>query len=234
MRKRQSTYFSDWSVQGTDGSVGVGVQLPVGAKVQNPVVRGGKYLCADFVEECMQRRSVLGMLGLGLTGGVAGCSSAQSRPSVELDSTVGITHPATESYIVDGLAANGDNRVFTQVTGDAAPELVGPDATHPVNNRLRGRGHEDQFHLIVQLRSTPDAPLVLWPMRHREVPDRVELRDDSTLVAQVDVYSDIHRNERIHGELPEAEELVHTSVWSLTPTIDPLPEDVRLQLATRD
>ena len=176
----------------------------------------------------MQRRSLIGTTALALGVGLAGCSRLGTRPEVRMGSGSGTLHPADERYIANGLQPDGDDRVFSAIAPDEAPELVGPDAENPIADRLRNSGVDDQFHVIVQLRSTPNAPMSLWPIAG----SAFEWHGRSTL--HVDVEVQPWGSDRIDEEHRSAKELVYMGVWDLTPAPDDLPKDLVLELATRE
>lgn len=171
------------------------------------------------------RRRFLTALGLGGLAPIAGCSSGRS--TVRMESGMGVLHPADERYIAHGLQPEGPASVFARVVPDQAPEYVGPAASYQFRDILMNPGL-DAFHVILQIRSTPDAPIELML-------DDVRWRNRQTLVCSVTVapwgplsrIDDRERRERLRS----AEELVYTSVWSLTPSPKQLPEDVELSLA---
>lgn len=177
----------------------------------------------------MQRRSLLRTTALTLGAGLAGCSRLGQRPEVRMDSGRATLHPATELYIANGLQPDGDDRVFSTITPDESPELVGPDAENSIADRLRNPGIDDQFHVVVQLRSTPAAPMSIWPVAG----GAFGWRDRSTLHVDVEVEPWGSPDRIDDEELRSAEELVYTGVWDLTPAPDTLPEDLVLELATR-
>jgi hypothetical protein len=142
-------------------------------------------------------------------------------------------HPATDRYLANGLQPDGDDRLLVAAIPDEAPGRVGPDANDAIADVLRNPG-TDQFHVLVQLRSTPDAPMELWPT----VGDPFEWTDQSTLRATVDVepWGSLDRiDENAERErLATADELVWTAVWTLAPAIENPPDDVELVLQSRN
>lgn len=181
----------------------------------------------------MQRRSLLGTAALALGTGLAGCSRLGARPEVRAHSGRGTLHPADELYIAHGLQPDGRGLVYTTVAPDEAPELLGPDAGTPVADALRHPTPDDEFHVVLQLRSTRDAPMLLRP----EAGNAFEWRDRSTLAVTVVVepWGSLDRvdDQNLREKLRSADELVYTAVWDLTPAPADLPEDVVLELATR-
>jgi hypothetical protein len=171
----------------------------------------------------MHRRSLLGSTALLLGSGLAGCTRLDARPEVRIDSGHSVLHPAEEQRIAGGLQPGGDEHQFTAVVPDEAPGLIGPDAGRSTANALRRAG-DDQFHVVAQLRSTPDEPLQLRP----ESGAAFEWRDRSTLHmdARVEPWGSFDRidDEDLRERLRSADELVSTSVWNLTPAPDELPE----------
>lgn len=149
-----------------------------------------------------------------------------------MDSGSATLHPATELFIANGLQPDGDDRVFVRATADESPELLGPAAEGQIADTLRNPG-TDQFHIVVQLRSTPDGPMELWPTTG----GAFDWTDESTLRATVDVrpWGQLDRidDEGEREQLHNADELVFTAVWSLTPAVDELPEEVQLYVASR-
>jgi hypothetical protein len=145
----------------------------------------------------------------------------------------GTIHPADELHIAHGLQSGGTSRVFTNVVPDEAPEWVGPAAEDTIADRLGGRGTENQFHAIVQLRSTLNAPMRLQPTAG----SAFDWRGRSTLrmYAEVHPWGSLDRidDEERRESLRSAEELVYTSLWDLAPVPDDLPEELVLELATR-
>lgn len=179
----------------------------------------------------MKRRSLLGTTALALGSSLAGCSQIGARPDVRMSSGYGTLHPADERHIAHGLQSDGDSRVFTEVTPDEAPEWIGPDAGTSIVDRFRDPDVDEPFHLAVQLRSTPDAPMSIHPIPGRRA---FEWHDRSTLRARFDVqpwgsFDRIDDEER-REELRSAEGLVYTSVWDLTPASDNIPADVIVEL----
>lgn len=177
------------------------------------------------------RRTYLAALGTGVLTGVAGCTGT-GRPEVRLDSGSATLHPATELYIANGLQPNGENRVFVRATPDESPELIGPAAEGQIADTLRNPG-SNQFHIVVQLRSTPDSPMELWPASGgafdwpgpKTLRSTVEVRP----WGQLDRIDDDTDRERLRT----ADEVVFTAIWSMTPSVDELPDEVQLNLASR-
>jgi hypothetical protein len=180
----------------------------------------------------MRRRTLLRTVPLAALSGVAGCSGL-GHPDVEMKQGTARLHPATDRYLANGLQPDGDDRLLVAATPDEAPDRVGPNANDAIADDLRNPG-TDQFHVVVQLRSTPDAPMELWPT----VGDPFEWTGQSTLRVTVDVepwgslgrIDDAAQRER----LTTADELVWTTVWTLTPNVDDLPDDVELVLDARN
>jgi hypothetical protein len=166
-----------------------------------------------------------------LLSSIAGCSS-RGNTDVEMDRGRARLHPATDRYVANGLQPNGDDRLFVAAVPDEAPSRVGPDATDSIAEALQYAGN-DQFHLVVQLRSTPDGPMELWPA----VRDPFEWTTQSALRVTVDVepWGSLDRvdDEDRRKRLATANELVWTAVWSLTPNVEDLPDDVELVLDSR-
>lgn len=180
----------------------------------------------------MRRRALLTSLPAIALVGTAGCT-ALSRPELEMESGRAVLHPASEIQIANGLQAHGDDRLFVKAVPDTAPDIVGPDVDPEIGDLLRNPGI-DQFHIVVQLRSTPDGPIELWPAPG----NRFEWVDRSTLRVAVEVqpWGSLDRidDEAQRQELQTAEELVYTGVWSLSPSLDDLPSRVEMVLASRD
>lgn len=172
----------------------------------------------------MKRRSLLGATALLLAPGFAGCSRLRPRPEVRMAGGHGVIHPADELYVAGGLQPGGDEHLFTAVVPDEAPDMIGPDAGRSTANALRNAGTDDQFHVVAQLRSTPDDPLQFWPAAG----DAFEWRDRSTLHVDAEVrpWGSFDRidDEDQRERLRSADELVYTTVWNLTPTPADLPE----------
>jgi len=172
----------------------------------------------------MQRRSLLAATALPLASGLPGCTRLTGPPNVRMAGGHGVLHPVDEQYVVGGLQPGGDDDLFTAVAPDEAPDLVGPDADRSTANALRNAGTDDQFHVVAQVRSTPDEPLDFWPAAG----DAFEWRDRSTLhvVAELRPWGSLDRidDEDQREGLRSADELVYTTVWELTPTPDSLPE----------
>lgn len=177
----------------------------------------------------MRRRTLLGSLPALALVGSAGCSALQ-RPDVRLDSGSGRLHPTTDDVIANGLQPGGDANLFVTAAPDEAPDLLGPDAEGAIADALRNAGL-DQFHVVVQLRSTPAAPMELWP----EHGDAFDWPDRSTLRASVVVepWGSIDRidDDEERKAFREADDLLFTAVWSLTPGLDDIPSEVALRLA---
>lgn len=179
----------------------------------------------------MRRRELLRAVPAAALAGAAGCTAA-GRPSVRMESGSAVLHPADERYVANGLQPDGRDRLYVAATADAAPDRVGPDAEGTVADTLRNPGL-DQFHVVLQLRSTPDGPLELWPVASSafEWPDPSTLR--ATVVVEpwgsLDRIDDAARRDALRS----ADELVFTAVWSLAPAVDSLPDEVELVLASR-
>ncbi|WP_255149501.1 hypothetical protein [Halorarius halobius] len=170
----------------------------------------------------MRRRSLLA--ALPATVALAGCS-ALSAPDVRAESGTGVVHPADPLQIANGLQPGGNDRVYATVVGDESPNLVTEATDDSLADTLRNDGG-DVFHLVMQLRSIPDAPMSLMLTPAGEV--RVQ---GDTLHAEVTVEP---RDTGLDDEeLGTAEELIYTSVWSLTPALDSLPTNVDLHLTHR-
>lgn len=91
---------------------------------------------------------------------------------------------------------------------------------------LRNPGLDDAFHVVAQLRSTPEEPrgFAMGAIY------RFSWRNWSTLRVRLATepwgsLDDIDP-ERRRRELQEADELVYSAVWSVEPGVDPLPETV--------
>lgn len=180
----------------------------------------------------MRRRDLLRGVPATALAGTAGCLGT-GRPAVRMDSGSGTLHPATELYVANGLQPDGDDGVFVEATADESPELVGPDAEGTLADTLRHPHVDDRFHVVVQLRSTPDGPMELWPASGGafDWPDRTTLRATVEVRpwGSFDRIDDEVQRERLRA----ADELVFTAVWSLVPALDELPPEVALRLATR-
>lgn len=179
----------------------------------------------------MRRRALLTALPAMVLVSSAGCT-ALSRPELRMDAGRAVLHPASEIYIANGLQADGDDRLFVKAVPDSAPDIVGPDADTAIDDVLRNPGL-DQFHIVVQLRSTPEGPMELWPAPG----NRFEWADRSTLRVRVDVepWGSLDRieDEGRRTKLQSADELVYTGVWTVTPALDDLPSNVELVLSSR-
>jgi hypothetical protein len=183
----------------------------------------------------MRRRSLLrtaGATAVGGTAALAGCT-ALTRPDLSSDSATGVLHPADEAYVVDGLQPGGDRRVFATAAPDSAPALVGADADGGFGDTLRNPGLEDAFHVVAQVRSTPDEPrgVALGGT------DLFSWRDRSTLRVRLATEPwgplDDVDPERRRRDLETADELVFSVVWSVQPAVDPLPERVESVVTDR-
>ena len=176
----------------------------------------------------MRRRALLRAAGSAAVGGtvaLAGCT-ALGRPELFAGDASGTLHPASEEYVAGGLEPGGDTRVFATAAPDSAPDLVGADADYSFADTLRNPGLDDAFHVVAELRSTPDEP------RSFDIgeTDQFSWRDRSTVRARLATepwgsLDDIDP-ERRRRELQGADELVFSVVWSVTPQADPLPETV--------
>jgi hypothetical protein len=176
----------------------------------------------------MRRRALLraaGTAGVGGTVTLAGCT-ALGRPELFAGSASGTLHPADEEYVAGGLDPGGDARLFATAAPDSAPDLVGADAEGSVADTLRNPGLDDVFHVVAQLRSTPEEPrgFAMGAI------DRFSWRNWSTLRVRLATepwgsLDDIDP-ERLRRELQGADELVFSVVWSVEPDVDPLPETV--------
>jgi hypothetical protein len=176
----------------------------------------------------MRRRSLLRSAGVAAVGGtvaLAGCT-ALTRPDLSTDSATGVLHSADDVYVVDGLQPGGDRRVFATAAPDSAPALVGADADGGFGDTLRNPGLEDAFHVVAQVRSTPDEPRGIA----LSVGDLFSWQDRSTLRVRLATEPwgplDDVDPERRRRELETADELVYSVVWTVTPAVDPLPETV--------
>lgn len=193
-------------------------------------IRGNHYV-GGHRTRCMRRRALLRSLPAAALAGVAGCAGI-GRPSVRMDSGRATLHPAGDLYVANGLQPDGDSRLFVTAVPDDAAGWVGPDADDSLAEPLRTTGG-DRFHVVVQLRSSPEAPISLWP----DPGSSFEWATRSTLRARVDVepWGSLDRidDEAERERLRSADELVFTAVWTLVPGLDSLPEDVELVLASR-
>lgn len=180
----------------------------------------------------MRRRALLRTAPVALLSGVAGCS-APGTPDVEMSQGTARLHPATERYVASGLQPDGEQPLFVAAVPDEAPDRVGADAPDSIAQTLRYEGG-DQFHVVVQLRSTPDAPMALWPT----IGSPIEWANSSTLRVTVDVepWGALDRidDDADRERLATADELVWTAVWSLTPAIETLPDTVEFVLDARN
>lgn len=176
----------------------------------------------------MRRRTFLKTVPAISVMGVAGCT-ASAKPDITMKQGSGTLHPISEQYIAGGLDAQEDEQLLTQVLPDAAPDVLGPDADGSIADSIRNPGL-DWFHVVVQFRSSPAAPIEIWPITG----DAFEWRGESTLRATVELESwesfDRIEDETRREALRDAEEVVFTGVWSLSPDVDDLPDDVILQL----
>jgi hypothetical protein len=176
----------------------------------------------------MHRRALLRAAGTAAVGGtvaLAGCT-ALGRPELSAGSASGVLHPADEEYVAGGLDPGGDDRLFATAAADSAPDLVGADADYTFADTLRNPGLEDAFHVVAQVRSTPDEP------RSFDIgeTDQFSWQDRSTIRARLatEPWMPLEEvdPERRRRELREADELVFSAVWSVKPKVDPLPETV--------
>lgn len=172
------------------------------------------------------RRQILSAIGAGGLTAIAGCSS---QTTIRMDSGMGTIHPADELHIAHGLQPDGNANVFARVVPDQAPEYVGPAASTYLRDTLQNPAPE-VFHVIIQIRSTPEGPIELSL-------DDVRRRNQKTIDCAVTVapwgsFSRIDDTE-LRERLQSADELVYTSVWSLTPSPKQLPETVHLSLTHR-
>lgn len=182
----------------------------------------------------MHRRALLATGATALGGGLAGCARLTGRRDVRMDSGHATLQPATERPIADGLQPDGDDRLATWVVADEAPALIGADATTTIVDTLRNKGSKPQFHVVVQLRSQPEAPKEIWPVAG----DAFGWADRSTLRARAEVgpwgrldrIDDPDRRERLRS----AQSLVYTGVWTLRPAPDPLPREIILETEQRE
>lgn len=179
----------------------------------------------------MSCRTYMTALGTGVLSATAGCTET-GRAEVRMDSGSSTLHPATELYIANGLQPKGDDHIFATATGDASPEMVGPAAEGTIADKLRNPD-SNQFHVIVQLRSTPDGPMELWPVGG----SAFDWTDQSTLraIVEVEPWGSFDRidDEAERERLLTADELIFTTGWSLSPALDEPPHDVQLLLSSR-
>ena len=180
----------------------------------------------------MRRRALLTSLPAIALVGTAGCTSL-SRPELEMESGRAVLHPASEIQIAHGLQAHGDDRLYVKAVPDSAPDVMGPDIDPELEDLLRNPGM-DQFHIVVQLRSTPEGPMELWPAPG----NRFEWVDRSTLrvTVQVQPWGSLDRidDEARRQELQTADGLIYTGVWTLSPSLDDLPSNVEMVLQSRN
>ncbi|WP_255195859.1 hypothetical protein [Halorarius litoreus] len=179
----------------------------------------------------MRRRSLLATLPAAAALG--GCSSLSSltAPDLRPESGSGVLQPADELQIAHGLQPDGDDGVYAIVAPDEARDLVTEDTDDHLVDTLSNDGG-DVFTLVLQMRSTPDAPISLMLEPGGDV--RVER---NTLHADVVVepWGSLDRidHRETRESLRSADELVYTSVWNLTPELRSLPEQVDLHLYHR-
>jgi hypothetical protein len=176
----------------------------------------------------MRRRALLRAAGSAAVGGtvaLAGCT-AFDRPELSAGDATGVLHPADEEHVPGGLNPGGDDRLFATAAPDSAPDLVGADADYSFADTLRNPGLEDAFHVVAQVRSTPDEP------RSFDIgeTDQFSWADRSTIRARLATepwmpLEEVDPEQR-RRELREADDLVFSAVWSVEPGVDPLPETV--------
>lgn len=180
----------------------------------------------------MRRRTFLRSISVAALVGAAGCSSF-GRSEVRMDSGSAIIHPATDQYITNGLQPDSNNRVFATAVADESPAWIGPDAESTIADPLQNQG-ADQFHVIVQLQSSSEAPISLQPAFSSpfEWPNRSTLR----VTVQVKSWGSLDRldDKTLRKRLTSADELIYTAVWSLTPNLENLPRTVELLLQSQD
>lgn len=183
----------------------------------------------------MHRRTHLRSVPVFGVVGVAGCSTlgASPRPELEIEHDTGTLHPASEQFVTDGLEPGGRAQVHVTATADEAPATVGSDASQSIASTL-GNPNLDAFHVVAQIRSSPEAPMQLWPVTG----DPLRWPDPWTLRATVRVEPwgslELIDDEDRREELRLADDLVFTSVWTLSPDVDELPKETVLELSTRD
>lgn len=172
----------------------------------------------------MRRRSLLAALPAAVALG--GCSALAS-PTVRMDTGSAHLRPADRRQIAHGLQPDGDDRVYATVVPDEAPELVTEDTTDHLVDTLSNDGG-DVFTLVTQLRSTPESPMSLSLAPFGDL----EIRG-GTLHADVTVEPWTGSLADADASVREADELVHTGVWNLTPAPGSLPGSVDLHLVHR-
>jgi|APHM01.1.fsa_nt_gi hypothetical protein len=167
----------------------------------------------------MRRRSLLAATGVGL----AGCARLTSPPAVRFDSGHARLHPASERVFTTGL--DDESRPSATAVPDEAPELLGPDASQVTVDTLTTPEREEQFHVVTQLRSTPDQPRELSPA----VGSTFEWVDRSTLRfhTEIDPWGDLDDLKNAE-KYRTAERLVYTGVWTIAGTAAP-PADVTVE-----
>lgn len=179
----------------------------------------------------MRRRALLKCVPALTLPGVAGCTGL-SRPTIRMDSGRGTLHPATDLDINNGLQPGGNDRVYATVTADEAHRIVGPDANRTIAEPLENPGI-DQFHIVIQLRSSPDAPMSigLAPGSSFTWTSRSTLR----VTVTIEPWGSLDRidADELRERLRSADELVYTGVWSLTPAVDSISDTVELRLPAR-
>ena len=183
----------------------------------------------------MRRRALLRSVSVLGVVGVAGCSAfgASARPELEMKHGSGTLHPASEQFVTNGLEPGGHARVHVTATADEAPDVLEPDASQSIASTLRN-SNPDSFHVVAQIRSSPAAPMDLWPVTSDPFgwPDRWTLR--ATVRVEPWISLEQMDDEDRREELRSADDLVFTSVWTLSPDVEELPKEIELELATRD
>ncbi|MFW6384773.1 MAG: hypothetical protein ACOCY7_01420 [Halodesulfurarchaeum sp.] len=180
----------------------------------------------------MRRRTFLRSASAFALVGAAGCT-APGRPEIRMESGRSVLHPVSEQFIANGLQPHGRDRLYVTATADSSPDILGPDADSSIVDVLTNSGM-DQFHVVVQLRSSPVAPMELWPAPGHafEWIDRSRLRTRVVVEpwGSLDRIDDRERRDALRS----ADELVHTAVWSLTPGLEDLPSEIQFVLAARN
>ncbi|WP_336001148.1 hypothetical protein [Halorientalis halophila] len=177
-----------------------------------------------------------GLVTLGVTSAF-GARGALGRPAVRLTGGHAYVHPAADRAIENGLQPDGDDDAYVTVVADEAPAVAGPDLDPNVRERLETAETDEEggvFHAVIQTRSTPESAYYLTPAGLGDP----YWRGRDTLVFPVAVESwgsldDI--DDGAEGErLRSADELVTTSIWSVTPSLRTLPSTVDLAQVHRE
>lgn len=188
----------------------------------------------DFLQSLSRRDVLAAGVGSLLT---LGATSALGRPSVRLAGGHAYLHPATDRAIANGLQPGSDDEAYVTVVPDEAPDAAGPDLDEGVRETLETPETDEEggvFHAIIQTRSTPESAYYLTPAGLADPYWRG--RDTLVFPVAVEPWGSLDEiDDRAERErLRSADELVTTSIWSVTPSLYYFPSHVDLAQVHRE